>query len=376
VTQLQYHQKTYDLLTQNPFDVQAYVKMIENEHETDVQAHVRATDDEKNQMRERHAQWRNRHLQWAKLDLYQRPVQFSDKNIQELNKWEAHHNFKLPASVREWYSLDIAPQIMGTKAIEYMDIPDLYPDERNTCYFLYWEYVDQGGDSLAFRLDAGDDPPVVAWYSNDLPMIEPMFSQFIYCHFFDWYANYQFPYYFSVFYHPILSFGGMAEATQYHMPIQHFRIHFDELTTHYEMRFYDEHYRMYLRPLAITNDSGEITATTDKIAGGNFLADSLEHLKTLPTLVWGDNPPYFHMEQYTHDDVDKWITSMCVQVIKDGFDKYHDWFNVEDIVSTLKLPRNIMANVARRLQAGIEINLVAPHPDNVEYAHSNKYKLI
>jgi hypothetical protein len=83
-----------------------------------------------------------------------------------------------------------------------LSLPELRPD---LWYFLFYEFIDQGGEMMAFKVDAGDDPPVVAEYGEEVIEFAPHLSEFIYLHFWDWRSGYTFPYHFSVIDLPIPS---------------------------------------------------------------------------------------------------------------------------------------------------------------------------
>ena len=149
--ELKYHQSAYDLLTQTRIDVSRVVEAFDL--------------DEK-------YQWMQ---DWTQFDLYQRPATFSEDNIAKLNQLETRYNVKLPASIREWFSLDITPEIMciwdaqgyppfPARIEEFVPSPSPY---SHLWKFLLAEYIEQGGEYIYFHIDDGDDPSVFAKWGDD-----------------------------------------------------------------------------------------------------------------------------------------------------------------------------------------------------------------
>jgi hypothetical protein len=84
--QLKYHQATYDLLTQSRIDQQKAIDERNREEATLIQIYADGGQDaEKMQQLKEESKWR---LAWTQLDLYQRPVRFSEKNTQSLDELE------------------------------------------------------------------------------------------------------------------------------------------------------------------------------------------------------------------------------------------------------------------------------------------------
>lgn len=188
---LQFHQTTYDLLTSAVIDPQRAIKRYTEYYDAFVQGYI-SSGQYTHEVGESYRQRREEALAWTRLDLYQRPVHFSEANIYQLNQLEEKYHVSLPSAVREWYSLDITPGIMSAPLPEFgfVSISDFKPfsewmemdvsikDKRDDLwYFLNSEYIDQGGESIAFKIDAGDDPPVFAAYDGQFLELSHTFSE-------------------------------------------------------------------------------------------------------------------------------------------------------------------------------------------------------
>ena len=112
--QLKYHHNTYELLTQHRIEPQKAIDERSG-YEFSFIPYYSIEGQTPEETLERKAEEQKRRLAWTKLQLYQRPVQFSEANSQQLDSLERHYNVKLPTAVREWYSLDIAPEIMTVR---------------------------------------------------------------------------------------------------------------------------------------------------------------------------------------------------------------------------------------------------------------------
>jgi hypothetical protein len=219
--QLKYHQATYKLLTQDFIDPQPAIDLFEKYEAP----HVFEINKQKIGDAAAHkkvAEWREYLLGWTGLNLHNRHANFSSENIDSLDNLEKQYSVKLPQSVREWYSLDIAPEIMSVHGNGY---PPLYePIEKigplserdfawrfsprdDLWYFLISEYIDQGGQEILFQVGTTDDPPVFALHGDEYIELASKFSEFIYRHFWVWHARYVFRYNFFIYnYHVITGF--------------------------------------------------------------------------------------------------------------------------------------------------------------------------
>src|SRR5579859_7515243 len=109
---LTYHQATYDLLTKRPIDMQRAIENYTQYYDIFVQGFIESgqyTDE----IAEQYRHMREQALAWTRLDLFQRPVAQSKQNVEQLDVLEKSYKVQLPASVREWFSLDIVPDIMS-----------------------------------------------------------------------------------------------------------------------------------------------------------------------------------------------------------------------------------------------------------------------
>ncbi len=306
--QLNYHHDTYELLTQHRIDPQKAIDEV-SEDKLGYNPFYFIQGETLEETLKKQAEERERRLAWTKLQLYQRPVQFSEPNTQQLDLLERRYNVKLPAAVREWYSLDIVPQIMTTRGWGPDTIDEIRPlakvdssylelehSVENLWFFLHDEYVEQGGEYLTFTINAGDDPPVIALSGDRQVELAAHFSEFIYLHFWDWYGHYTLDYYFYMHQHPaILS---MQIPERYHIPIERLRQEFSELKSSRGLRFYDEHCRIFADPYRLWQDN-QMIRRDHIITGGIFRADSADALKDLIKRLWGDDIPVFRISGLT-----------------------------------------------------------------------------
>jgi len=363
---LQYHQASYDLLTQKPISPQ---KAIENFDRYGLIAHEPPHTEEK---RAEKAKWRERSLAWTRIDLFQRPVQFSNANIQKLDALEGQYGVKLPAALREWYSLDIAPEIMSIEGWGFMDIDEMKPIKQfgvdwlthlddDLWYFLHSEYIQQGGEFLVCRLGDDDNPPVLAESSDSLIEIAARFSEFIYMHLWRWHSQYMFDYGFWVHYHPEIA--SMRTPSEYHIPLLHLRQNYIELRSNRITWFYDEHSRIQVHTLPDNKDM---------MVGGAFYTDSLEALKNLLFKIWGDNPPLFRVTTWGNE-VSELITELQRERLIVQLRDENDWIKAADLALKLGAYIPVLnSDMAKQLQWLIENGEAEAHPDNYEAAKSEQ----
>ncbi|MEM9954884.1 MAG: hypothetical protein AAF846_24975 [Chloroflexota bacterium] len=285
---LKYHQATYDLIAQDKIDPSDFIAEIEEDAQAIISSFEEGSERQKAVIAEREYH-QTKMLAWTNLDLYQRPVQFSHENMQKLHEIENKYNVKLPASVREWYSLDVVPDVMALRAFSYYRIEELQPDENGNWHFIHWEYIGQGGELLYFRTDEGANPPV---YASKTSVIRHTFSDFIHCHFWDWHTEYHYPYYIAIKHHPFAP-ESLKVAPRFYVPLEKFETHFNQLSGH---RFYNDDLRLYPRREYKLNDNWEVIEVTDKVTSGLFYGKTPEHLRDFIELIWDDNvPPLYHM---------------------------------------------------------------------------------
>src|ERR1041385_4738698 len=304
--QLKYHQATYDLLTEKSLDPQRAIENFTVYYDALLRGHI-TSGQYTDEIGKKFEHELSCALAWTRLDLYQRSIHFSQTNIEQLDALEETYHVILPAAVREWYSLDITPEIMsasnsGVGFIPIGDfkpfskmIDDLNPDaaREDLWYFLFSEYIDQGGDYIAFKIDSGDDPPVFAEYLGDFIELAPTFSQFLYLYFWDWLGHYTFIHGFRILEHSTLL--NLNLPPRYNVPVDQLRERFSILEDNRQMRFYDEHTRIWERPYRFSDGDG-VNVDIRTIAGGEVHTDSIEALSRmslfgfgpmmLPYLIW------------------------------------------------------------------------------------------
>ncbi|MEL7233285.1 MAG: hypothetical protein AAGK74_02235, partial [Chloroflexota bacterium] len=265
--QLKYHQRTYDLLTETPIDTGPYFELKEDSLYWSVRSQF--ADDQSARVEARRrlvALKKQRH--WTNLDLFQRPVIFSQQNIEHLDNLEAKYGQKLPESVREWFSLDINPEVMGMRSFNDPFTNGLDRAEGSSDWFILWyEYYDQGGEPLLVRHSAGDDPPVYHTHPANRNITDT-FSEFIYLHFWDWYAEYHCRYCFKIWNIHFIP-DAIPMPDHYRVNLDHLRANFTEVnSSHLGIRYYDKHSRIWVYQPPILDEDDNIIGIEDRLTGG------------------------------------------------------------------------------------------------------------
>lgn len=354
---IKYHQATYDLLTLNPIDPQKAIRQHLESESRHVEEHVR----------KQLAQERDHYLAWTKLELFRRPVGFSQVNIAKLDEVERKYSLAIPPSVREWYSLDIAPEIMSVRTFGFVPIEDFQPfierspqwnpnASADLWYFLvdHWGYV---GAELTLRIDGSDDPPVYLVYQDELVQFAPTFSEFIYLHFWDWIASYTFEFDLQLsHYH---SDESMQVPVKYHFQLGRVRRHYAQLLSPGYLRFYDTDTRIWLQKTDITStDFDEDTL----LAGGVFRATNLNSIRQLINHFWKNEGPIFRMDSL-NPEVKQLLQQMqhdlLVQVLRS------DWIDEASLATRLgaSIP-TLSLSMARCLDELIMKGIAEAHPAN------------
>src|SRR5436190_1156115 len=94
--ELRYHQATHTMLTAQPIDTAACLKYLAESESA-------------------FGQYLSRYKAWTTFPLYQREPVISANAVQTLDDFEHRFNLTLPASVREWFSLDIGLPMLYTR---------------------------------------------------------------------------------------------------------------------------------------------------------------------------------------------------------------------------------------------------------------------
>lgn len=291
---LHYHQAIFDLLTQTPIDSTRYLQAIA-EYEEMYRPSKQPTPPE----------WKT----WTTFDLYQREPQISEPNIQLLDAFETRSGVTLPASMREWYSLDIGLPMLyvddswWATSLSKLGSSD-WPGDTNHKQLLALNILpfisEQQSDDCCIRLDQGDDPPVYWLHESrkssasellDVSLIEnsPRFSDFVFCYLWDWLVSYQSIYGFSI--HTIPSVPVLRYKPEYRLSLDHISHQFKEIAQQLfgKKRFYNQSQRFSIWSDTFSDKS------YDGSGGGEFYADSPEALCDLIQYLWGNNPPLHKM---------------------------------------------------------------------------------
>ncbi len=371
--QLIYHQATYDLLTRTYIDPQPAIDNFEQYSASFTYNHHIQKGADEETARRKEEYWRQQVLAWTRLDLHKRPVTFSDENIEKLNALEAKHGVNIPASVREWYSLDIAPDILSASPSPYspiiMAIEKIGPMSKDRLwgneyredlwYFIQAEYVEQGGEPILFQVGAGDDPPVYAALYGEYRLLFDTFSQFLYLSYWNWTTQYMFPYSFYLYPHRLFQI-----PEPYWFDIQRCEQMFSRLPVGKSPHYYDEHTR--INPSLPTEYTGNevVTLDTGKYGGGHFAADSIDTLRHLIRLIWGDFAPVFFNLSWEPETV-KLFEEIQREQMRLFFQTTSGWVEDAELLSFFHVDKpGHINNVRKAVYWLVEQNELIPHPDN------------
>jgi hypothetical protein len=377
---LKYHQATYDLLTKEYIDPKPAIDAFEKSAPYQNQMYKQQGQGE-DVARQKLEDERNDTLAWTKLDLYQRPVTFSQSNIEKLDALEAKYQVKLPEAVREWYSLDILPAVMALshgsyispKPIEEFSPAKAEKNRPDLWYFYFAEYIDQGGDSIYFQMDQGDNPPVYAEYGKDYRLLKPSFSEFIYRHFWLFQTHYCFPYYVHIWSNN--AFKSKMNPSRYWISLTDMAKLFTPSSSG-KYHFYDEHSRILGSAQGEVVNSMIETVNPDFLAGGSFHTKTPETLKNLILHLWGNDGPVFHMET-SNPELDPMLKELKQEKLKRLFQSSNDWLSQAELAKKLNLlsPRPIgeLYDVLNNL---LNLGEIEAHPDNEAKSNpENRYRL-
>lgn len=370
--ELKYHQATYNLLTNRPIDTQEAIEA--RRQNAAIRGGLIADKDNKKIIAKP-----ERILNWTSLDLYRRPIQFSPKNMQQIDTFEHQRGIKIPAAVREWYSLDISPDIMAVRGLglsieefrPMFEIMSLEPSEanKNLWCFLWDEYVDQGGDPIAFEADADDDPPVYAKSGDELVELASTFSEFIYIHFWDWHGHYTFNYGVSIYHHSAVP--SLQIPARYHIPLDHLRHNFSEQKSTRGLRFYDEQCRIWAQPLRIWKN-GTLFQDDNIITGGTFLTNNLRSVGDLISRIWIDTAPVFEMKMVGTEE-GKIIDPLQRNVLRRVLQAQSDWIDAGNLAHLLGASIPVLNSaMMKQMDWLIEHKQAEAHPDNLNVPQSSK----
>jgi hypothetical protein len=253
--ELKYHQAAFDLVTQQPIDPTRYLADLLDAEDSLAQYYANMPEQQRNQLNiTLPYTLPTEYRLWTTLPLLGTAPEFSPAKIRFLERFEQWFQIRLPASLREWYSLTFGlsflyvnegwiPKALDTFGAVDLDMGWSHQLLKENLLALMSE--DQAGE-LCIRLDEGDDPPVYFIYINENSVdeefdsgeialevipVSPSFSDFICCFLWDWLQIYNKPY--------VCDFGdtvmrGLKELEA--MPgfsLARIHNHFNELTQHW-----------------------------------------------------------------------------------------------------------------------------------------------
>ena len=340
MVKLRFHQRTFDLLTQEQIDPQQAVE----EYDAMESLVVNLSNEEKAKRKARLEKERIDKLAWTKLQLHNRQPAYAVENIRKLDELEVRHGVRLPASVREWFSLDFVPAMMFAQGypVALEDIRPVsqtlyesHPNKRDDhWFFLHDEYIEQGGEHLCFSIN-DDDPPVLAHSGEQYVEIDTAFSHFIYVHFWDWLSRYRCRYMVRIVSHPAVQ--SLKVPERFHLPIQKFEERFEVLANNLSTRFFDDHTRIWVYPLRIWNQQElKMEHYPGVISGCEIRCDSPEALRMAIRYLWENDPPMYHMKTWPgYTKSETYLKNMQIDLLMQVLSSAEDWLSELEIAIAL-----------------------------------------
>lgn len=368
---LKYHQATYDLLTQTPISPQ---KSIENYELMENSYHNTSSGDSVDEaLLEKKAHSRKLVLEWTKLKLYQRRIQISPTNVDALDELERRYQIKLPDSVREWYSLDINPQMMtvsgwadvalkGPQPASTLDAYDQgLKTNPNLWVFGFDEYIEQGGEYLVFEIGGSDDPPVFAVFDTRLIQVAETFSKFLLIHFWRWHTHYTFPHHIFLWHHP-QRFGKQVHP-KYHIPLEQLSQQFTRISTQW---FYDDDVRLHVFQRETLEDDETNIDNEAVMTSVRIFARSIPALRRCLKQLWKDNIPVLNFVPSWDDKAGEALLKELTHTqFEQIFENFDDWLTIEGLLRQLGQDQPLLTGVLSHLiEQMIEQGEISPHPDN------------
>lgn len=355
--QLKYHQEIFDLLMKHRINSQQYVQDMEKGMLTDVQTQ---------NARIRQVIRRMNHFNHL-LD----NACVSEINLQQLNYLEHRFSVVLPSAVREWFSLNFVPTLMSFKSMGYLPIHKFRPlshqiyDEthrHDLWEFTTYDFIGQDVESIVFKIDEGDNPPVFVVADNIVP-IASTFSEFIYFFFWDWAAEATFKFSFSL--RDLTDYPGapkfLSLQPEQRLRISDLRKRYRERHGNFRTRFYDD------------NTWIRIAATKNHMSSGTFHTYTAEQLHQLIITLWGDNAPVFRMDNYAHDGSRAVLEALRHAHIVRALSEISDWISANDLSDHLHA---YVFELIKDLTKLVERDQLECHPDNRDdRAKDNRYRL-
>jgi hypothetical protein len=351
--QLKYHQATYDLLIQNRIDPSEILQEAAKE--------LSVYPLESEWRRRAIASHRLRALHWQNFNLHLDSPHFSHINIERLNTLERRFSVVLPASVREWFSLNFVPDLMTfLKDITVLSIHKFRPFAANqydeTGRHDLWEFAngefgDQDIYRVAFESGKSDDPPVFV-ERKTLDQYSPAFSDMIYLSCWDLIAETVFRYHFVI--RDLTDYGAPSVLTllpQHRISVSKLQEQYLERSGNFRTRFYNQTVRINL------------VHYRDYVTLGFFHAHDEGSLKTLIAELWGEDRPIFR----TDDIVD--INEISLKVLNELNHKriLHELALIDGWVSSDRLGKQLNyfgSGLLDHLKILVGKGDIEAHPDN------------
>jgi len=224
----------------------------------------------------------------------------SQKNIAWLRETEKQYNIHIPASIAEWFSLDLPwdmGEVLQTQEIQPLSETDLYDHPQtdiNLWPVMAAEYLSQGFDLLCFQMTGEDDPPIYVEGQDKFIKIAEKFSEFLYIHFWDCHRYNLHKHQISTMYHPAIEF--LQVPPKYFIPINKLKSRYKELSSITRLHFYNDHSSLW--------SYGRLVETDEFIKQIHIATETIEVMEETINYLWDGDPPAFRFRGYDFEEIE------------------------------------------------------------------------
>jgi hypothetical protein len=364
--QLKYHQEILDLLIHVQRDLQAFIR-------EKAQEPLRLSDNPRQRRDEiaRHRRWL---LHWRLFTyLVEKPC-LLEANIRQLNAVERRYSVTLPASVREWYSLNFVSHLMAIRGYEKVAAPapiikwqpftarDWDESQRHDLWmFMFYEFINQGGDDIAFKIDEGEDPPVFAEADEEIFELSQTFSGFISLFFGDWVVDRTFKYHLTISNSHTLSRLSQSVALPQGriLTLEDLRPLYQEQHGNRKVRFYDENLQI------------RASINGNVVSHATFYARTSEQLVYHISNIWGDDGPMFRIRT-NHEGSQPILHKMRSKYLLRILQTLNGWISAGDLASHFNCS---VQEILVALAPLVESQVVDAHFENKHWLpHTQRYR--